>query len=186
MDGKGPRRGARTAGRRPDTGGWGQLACPILCSRPGPRACPPSSAFWGEEQALGGLTALSSPGRVSPSPRGHAARRDLWPGAQAAQGARNHSRLCCCSREAQGAAPAGSVPRGAARPEDDPPSSPAALPGPAPLPARSPGSPSAVPRDLSYTGPGGCGHVPASPSKRSPLSAKPGRAGGRDEAPAGE
>lgn len=177
--------GPQGAGRTPvDGASWPALSSALA---PAPRACPPSSAVWGEEQALGGLTALSSPGRVSPSPHGHAARRDLRPGAQAAhQGARNHSRLCCCSREAQGAAPAGSVPQGAARPEDDPPSGPAALPGPAPLPARSPGSPSAVPRDLSYTGPGGCGHVPASPSKRSPLSAKPGRAGGRNEAPAGD
>lgn len=177
--------GPQGAGRTPvDGASWPALSSALA---PAPRACPPSSAFWGEEQALGGLTALSSPGRVSPSPRGHAARRDLRPGAQAAhQGARNHSRLCCCSEKPR------EQRRPAPRPEVLPgqrttlPAAPQPSPALPPLPARNPGSPSAVPRDLSYTGPGGCGHVPASPSKRSPLSAKPGRAGGRDEAPAGD
>lgn len=177
--------GPQSAGRTPvDGASWPALSSALA---PAPRACPPSSAFWGEEQALGGLTALSSPGRVSPSPRGHAARRDLRPGALAAhQGARNHSRLCCCSEKPR------EQRRPAPRPEVLPgqrttlPAAPQPSPALPPLPARNPGSPSAVPRDLSYTGPGGCGHVPASPSKRSPLSAKPGRAGGRDEAPAGD
>lgn len=173
--------GPQGAGRTPvDGASWPALSSALA---PAPRACPPSSAFWGEEQALGGLTALGGSPRVpvATQPGGTCGREPRLPikepGTTPASAAAQRSPGSSAGRLR---APRCCQARG--RPSQQPP----ALPGPAPLPARSPGSPSAVPRDLSYTGPGGCGHVPASPSKRSPLSAKPGRAGGRDETPAGD
>lgn len=187
--------GPQRVGRRPaDRASWPALilcflpTCPPEpCSPP----CPPRSAFWGEEQALVSLTALSSPGRVSPcgSPMATQPGQTCgWePRLPRLRSLAPVPPLLLLQRTPgtnTGQAPIPKVlpsPRG---PSSQKPRSPSP-----PLPSFPPASlaaPLLFPRDLSYTGPGGCGHVPASPSKRSPFSAKPGRAGGQDEGPAGD
>ena len=158
---------------------------------PTPRALLPTmpthtSAFRGEERedistlSIGGRVPSGSDFLLSPAstrrlPHYTSARLSI-------RGAPDHSRLRCCFRDPQRPPRAGLRPQRRGRAPEGP--LPQALHPPSLSPRRPP---SADPGDLSYTGPGGCGLVPASHSKRSPRSpAKPraGRAGGGSVAPA--
>lgn len=162
--------GTWAAGHGRETSGQGQLACPdpVFCP-PVPRAllpsCPPRSAFRGEEQpwqrvpvwplplAQGHTARVDHLGRPKPAPPLLLLQRP--PGTNVCQA-----------------------------PEGDPPGSPTAPHCPcAPPPPASPVAPLLLPRDLSYTGPGGCGLVPASPLRGPPSCQL--QAGGSSEVPAG-
>lgn len=190
--------GPQPVGRRPvDRASWPALilcflpTCPPEpCSPP----CPPRSAFWGEEQALVSLTALSSPGRVSPfgSPMATQPGQTCgWePRLPRLRSLEPVPPLLLLQRTPGTNTRPGSAPRGAAKPQR--PLLPEA-PGPALpplfalLPARVPGSPSAVPQGPLIHWPRRLRTCPCLPLQEvPPFSAKPGRASGQHEDPAGD